>query len=231
MAGNNKSKSSTSRIHAAKQQDRKTPRRAMAQPSPRVTVRSVRAQADAVISACDAMERPPADVKVVAKMSVVAKEISSLLGHGIQSEELGHRAQAEAQSQLVRCEKGLRSLKSTVSAASASARRANRAGTEEDASELRSRAAAEQQLMQQIYNAFASLGQSTSVDADGELRRLAEGMEDLGRLAGEARGKFSSTGSGEQNNYVNESTGTQNNNRDSRAPVYFGQNMSFYRED
>lgn len=85
--------------------------------------------------------------------------------------------------------------------------------------------------MQEIYNAFVSLGQSTSVDTDGELRRLAEGMEDLGRLAGEAKGKFSSTGSGEQNNYVNESTGTQNINRDSRASVYFGQNMSFYRED
>lgn len=85
--------------------------------------------------------------------------------------------------------------------------------------------------MQQIYNAFASLGQSTSVDTDRELRRLAEGIEDLGRLAGEARGKFSSTRSGEQNNYVNESTGTQNNNRDSRALVYFGQNISFYRED
>ena len=115
----------------------------MAQPNPRATARSVRAQADAVISACDAMERPPADVKVVAKMSAVAKEISGLLGRGIQPEELGHRAQAEAQSQLVRCERGLRSLRSTVSAASASVRRANRAGTEEDASELRSRAAAE----------------------------------------------------------------------------------------
>lgn len=85
--------------------------------------------------------------------------------------------------------------------------------------------------MQRIYDAFASLGQSTSVETDGVLRRFAEGTEDLGRTAGEARGKFSSTGSGEQNNYVNESTGTPNNNRDSRAPVYFGQNMSFYRED
>lgn len=85
--------------------------------------------------------------------------------------------------------------------------------------------------MQQVYDAFASLGQSTSVDTDGELRRLAEGMEDLGRLAGEARGKFSSNRSGEHNNHVNERTGTHNNNRDSQAPVYFGQNISFYRDD
>jgi hypothetical protein len=199
-----------------------------------VTARSVRAQADAVSNACAAMERPPADIQVVASMSDVAKDISSLLTHGMQSEELlGHRARVEVQGQLVRCEKGLRSLRSTVSSAVASAKRANRAGTEEDASEVRTRAAAEQQLLRQIYDAFASLGRSSSIDAGGQLRRLEEGMENLGRLAGEARGKFNSNGGGEQNNYVNESTGTQNNNRsvDSRAPVYFGHNISFYRDD
>lgn len=204
----------------------------MAQPSPRVTARSVRAQADAVANACATMDRPPADIKVVADMSQVAKEISSLLTHGMQSDELSHRAQAEVQGQLVRCEKSLRSLRSTVSAAAASARRANRTGTEEDTADLRSRAAAEQRLLQQIYDAFASLGRGSSVDAEGKLRRLEEGMEDLSRLAGETRGKFNSNG-GEQNNYVNESTGMQNNTRsvDSRAPVYFGQNISFYRDD
>lgn len=182
--------------------------------------------------ACAAMDRPPADIKVVAKMSDVAKEISNLLTHGMQSEELlGHRTQVEAQGQLVRCEKSLRSLRSTVSAAGSSVRRAIRAGAEEDASELRSRAAAEQQLLQQVYDAFTSLGRSSAINAEGELRRLEEGMENLGRLAGEARGKFNSSGGGEQNNYVNESTGTQNNNRDSHAPVYFGQNISFYRDD
>lgn len=183
--------------------------------------------------ACAAMERPPADIQVVAKMSDVAKEISSLLTNGMQSEELlGRRAQGEVQGQLVRCEKSLRSLRSTVSAAAASGRRANRTGTEENASEARARAAAEQQLLRQIYDAFANLGRSSSIDAEGELRRLEEGVENLGRLAGEASGKFNSNG-GEQNNYVNESTGIQNNNGtvDSRAPVYFGQNMSFYRDD
>lgn len=68
----------------------------MAQPSPRVTARSVRAQADAIVNACDAIERPPTDIKVVAKMSIIAKDISSRLSYGIQSEELGHKAQAKA---------------------------------------------------------------------------------------------------------------------------------------
>jgi hypothetical protein len=193
----------------------------------------VRKHCTAVADACAAIERPPADIKVVAEMSVVAREMSSLFGHEMQSENLGRRARAETYGYLVRCEKGLRSLQTTVSAAAANANRANRTGTEEDAAELRSRAAAEQQLLRQIHEAFASLGQSTSVDVEGQLRRLEEGMESLSRLAGEAKGKFNSSGSGEQNNYVNESTGMQNVNGSvaSHAPVYFGQNMSFHRNE
>jgi len=210
--------------------ERKIPGLAMAQPNPRVTMRPVRAQADAVVSACNRMERPPADIEVVAKISAIAKKILSLIDQRMQSEEL------------FRCQKGLRSLRSMVSAASAGARRADRAGTGGSTSELRSRVAAEQQMLQEIYDAFASLGRSSSINIEGGLRRMEEGMDDLGRLAGEAKEKFSSTGSGEQNNYVNESTGTQNNycnkstgtqnnNIDNHAPVYFGQNMRFHRGD
>lgn len=159
--------------------------------------------------------------------------MSSLFGREMQSEVLGHRAQVEACGYLVRCERGLRSLRTTVSAAAANARRANRSGTDEDAAESRSRALAEQQLLREIHEGFASLGQSRSIDADGELGRLEEGMESLSRLAGEVKGKFNRSGSGEQNNYVNESTGTRNINRSvgSHAPVYFGQTMSFYRDE
>lgn len=205
----------------------------MAQPNTRTAIRSVRAQAEAVTNACGAIERPPADIKVVAEMSVVVREMSSIFGRKMQSEDLGHKAEAEAHGYLVRCEKGLRSLRTTVSAVAANARRAERTGTGEDATESRGRAMAEQQLLRQIYDDFASLGEKRSVDAEGELRRLEEGMESLGQLAGEARGKFNSNGSGEQNNYVNENTGTQNVNRsvDSHAPVYFGQSMSFYRDE
>jgi hypothetical protein len=182
---------------------------------------------------CAAIERPPADIKVVAKMSVVAREMSSLFEHEMRSENLGHRARAETHGHLVRCEKGLRSLQTTVSAAAANASRANRTCTEEDAAELRSWAAAEQKLLRQIHEAFASLGQSTSIDAEGELRRLEEGMESLSRLAGQAKGKSNSSGSGEQNNYVNESTGMQNVNGNvaDHAPVYFGLNMSFHWDE
>ena len=206
---------------------------AMAQPNTRTAIRSVRAQAEAVTNICAAIERPPADIKVVAEMSVVVREMSSIFGRKMQSEDLGHKAEAEAHGYLVRCERGLRSLRTTVSAVAANARRAERTGTGEDATESRGRAMAEQQLLRQIYDDFASLGEKRAVDAEGELRRLEEGMESLGQLAGEARGKFNSNGSGEQNNYVNENAGTQNVNRsvDSHAPVYFGQIMSFYRDE
>jgi hypothetical protein len=58
---------------------------------------------------------------------------------------------------------------------------------------------------------------------------MEDGMNDLGRLVGKAMGNFNSNRSGEQNNYFNKSTGTQNNNKGSHAPVYFGQNMRFYQ--
>lgn len=159
--------------------------------------------------------------------------MSGLFEHEMRSENLGHRARAETHGHLVRYEKGLRSLQTTVSAAAANASRANRTGTEEDVAELRSRAAAEQKLLRQIHEVFASSGQSTSIDAEGELRRLEEGTESLSQLAGQAKVKFNSSGSGEQNNYVNESTGMQNVNENaaSHAPVYFGQNMSFHRDE
>lgn len=212
---------------------RQTSGRGMAQPDTRVTIRSVRTQAEAVANACAAIERPPADIKVVAEMSAVAREISRLFGREMQSESLGRRAEVETHGCLVQCERSLQSLGTKVAAVAANARRADRTGAGEDAAELRSRAVAEQQLLRQIYEAFASLGQSRSIDAEGDLRRLEEGMESLSQLAGETKGKFNSSGSGEQNNYVNESTGMQNVNRrvDSHAPVYFGQNISFRRDE
>lgn len=69
-----------------------------------------------MISARKRMERPPADIKVVAKISATAKEILSLIDYRMQSEKL------------VRCRKRLRSLLITVSAASASAGRADWVG-------------------------------------------------------------------------------------------------------
>jgi hypothetical protein len=75
---------------------------------------------------CAAIERPPADIKVVAEMSVVAREMSSLFEHEMRSANLGHRARAEIHGHLVRCEKRLRSLQATVSAAAANASRAKR---------------------------------------------------------------------------------------------------------
>jgi hypothetical protein len=49
---------------------------------------------------CAAIEKPPADIKVVAEMSVVAREMSSLFEHEMQSENLGHRARAETHGPL-----------------------------------------------------------------------------------------------------------------------------------
>lgn len=57
---------------------------------------------------------------------------------------------------------------------------------------------------------------------------MEDGMNDLARLVGKVVGNFNSNRSGEQNNYFNKSTGTQNNNIGSHAPAYFGQNMRFF---
>lgn len=52
----------------------------MAQPDARAAMRSVRAQAEAVVNACAAMERPPADIQMVAEMSAVAKKCRASSG-------------------------------------------------------------------------------------------------------------------------------------------------------